>query len=76
MTYLETILREICVELNKNYSQVERFKKILEDEWIDNQEAIKITKEEELTKIGIPKMLAKKLKEKAEKTQKLVSNII
>ena len=67
MTYLETILRQICSELNKDYTQVQKFQTILENEWIDNEEALRITKEDELIKLGIPRMLVKKLKLKVAK---------
>ena len=65
MSYLEEVLQQICQELNKPYSNVEKFKTILENEWIDSREALNATQINELVKLGIPQMLAKKLKERA-----------
>ena len=69
MSYLEKILREICFDLNKEYAEVEKYQKILESEWIVNKEAINSFGDDEFFQLGIPKMLVKKLRQKANQHQ-------
>jgi IS30 family transposase len=66
MTYISNLLRQIAKELNKPESSVNRFVKILEENWYDSEPALKEVSEEELTNLGIPRFLAKKIKQKVD----------
>lgn len=66
MTEIRSLLVEIAQEMKKDYTVMEKFETILTNEWIDSKDAVNQTSLEELTNLGLPMMLAKKLKNKCE----------
>jgi hypothetical protein len=66
MSYIEQLLNGIAQEVNKPTHTVKKFITLLEENWYDSEIALKEVSENELTELGIPRFLAKKIKQKVD----------
>ena len=76
MSYIEQLLNGIATELNKPTHTVKKFISILEENWYDSEVALKEISENELIQLGIPRFLAKKIKQKVDNPTHVKKNSI
>lgn len=69
MSYIHSLLTKIAKDLNKPESSVKRFVTILEENWYDTEPALKEISEDELIALGLPRFLAKKIKQSVDNPQ-------
>lgn len=62
MSYARTLLHEIAKEMGKEPANMNKFAELLEENMCDTQQALASTAMEELVDIGVPKLVAMKLK--------------
>jgi hypothetical protein len=76
MSYVQQLLYGIAQEVNKPTNTVNKFITILEDNWYDSEIALKDISENELIELGIPRFLAKKIKQKVDNPTQIKKNSV